>query len=243
MTTLTTPHSLAAGSGDHVGGESEPVSAPTTFGPVSPELVLVDPELAQLLRETSDADVNGFRCAEAEPQPWGGELRSDATGRQMVIAAPRRLRKRLLRPVGIAVAAIALGGAGAALGGLFSASSPEAAMTEAGAPTAQHPTPTILSTGRTKNPLEPAGEPRIVAWAPAPGAAAYDVALYDGSRRIFLERTRNTRLALPIEWSYGGRRRRLERGVYRWYVWPVPTGARRPSATPVVQASLTIPAS
>ena len=222
---------------------------PAVHGPVSPELVLVDPELARLLRATSDAEEQGF-LAEPEPQRLGDELHTQATGRQAVVAVPRRLGKRIVRPVGIAVGAIVLGGAGAVLGSLFSASSPEAAMTEAGvfAPAAQaapfpkHPTPRILSTGRAETAHEPAGTPRIVAWAPAPGAAAYDVALYDGSRRIFLERTRNARLALPVEWSYGGSRRRLERGVYRWYVWPVPAGAGRRSATPIVQASLTIPA-
>ena len=298
MTTLTTPDSLDAVPGD--GAPGEPVAAPasTEHGPISPELVLVDPELARLVHAIGSTDANDFplrgadrahrslleldvRSDAALPpdryERWGDELRlflepapadeafgrrrddalagsdmphrrTPATGPQPVVPARRRLGTRIVRPVGILVAGILLGGAGAALGGLVSASSPEGASREAGthartgsATSPPQSTPTIVPTKSTDTSRERAGGPRIMAWAPAPRAAAYEVALYDGSRRIFRKRTKHTRLALPVEWSYGGRRRRLEQGVYRWYVWPVPAGARRPSARPVVQASLTIP--
>ena len=67
------------------------------------------------------------------------------------------------------------------------------------------------------------------------------MALYEGSRRIFFERTRQTRLALPARWRYGGRTESLDPGEYRWYVWPVAKGSGKAAQRPVVQAKLTIP--
>ena len=81
-----------------------------------------------------------------------------------------------------------------------------------------------------------------MAWAPAQGAAAYGVALHDGSRRIFLTRTKhNGWLSLS-----NGRTQAIDDDSNR--VSTVGTsglcraGARRAAARPVVQASLTIPA-
>jgi hypothetical protein len=31
---------------------------------------------------------------------------------------------------------------------------------------------------------------------------------------------RHPRVAMPREWTFGGRKYRLEPGLYRWYVWP-----------------------
>ena len=276
MTTLTPDHP-GAGSGD---GSAEKLSAapPSLQGPISPELVLVDPELAQQVRATAtdgehgslleldgDSDRGPVVARTDQYQRWGDELRlfqesspeeafvwrhDDAAVRGPTrrpetdgpdeAAVPRRRRKRVVGVAAFVVAAIVLGGAGAALGDLF-ASAPDAASTDSGLRGGSEPS-SPSSTTRPKADGED-GTPRIMAWAPTRGAAAYEVALYAGSRRIFRERTKQTRLTLPEEWSFGGRRLRLEPGVYRWYVWPVRAGARKAAARPVVQASLTIPAS
>jgi hypothetical protein len=282
MTTLTPDH-LDAGSGD---GPAEQLSAvpPSGSAPISPELVLVDPELAQQVRATAPDGEHGslleldggpghrtavpradhyerlgdeLRLFQESSREEGfvwrhddaavrGPTRRPEAGRPHEARVPPRRRKRVVRVAAFVVAAIVLGGAGAALGDLF-ASSPDAASTDSGLrggsePSSRSSTAASDPTTRPKTDGE-GGTPRIMAWAPAPGAAAYEVALYAGSRRIFLERTKQTRLALPEEWSFGGRRLRLEPGVYRWYVWPVRAGARKASARPVVQATLTIPAS
>ncbi|MET0259602.1 MAG: hypothetical protein ABW227_00780, partial [Gaiellaceae bacterium] len=38
--------------------------------------------------------------------------------------------------------------------------------------------------------------------------------------RIFSAWPKGTSLKLPRSWLYHGKRFRLHRGVYRWYVWP-----------------------
>jgi hypothetical protein len=295
LDTLTTPDLPVVDSGDR-----ERVVTLADLGPISPELVLVDPELARLLRGAAtfprapqpesqplpqlEAGVPGLANVPTEHyERWGYELgmffapaatealpssqydvrplagRLSPAAVRPAAHAPRRRERRIRRRVGVVVAALVLGGSGAALGGLVTASSPDArssegvlapATADATSPASPAPLSSAPPTGPAPSapappsppPQELAQQPRILAWAPARGAAAYEVALYRGSRQIFLKRTRQTRLALPAEWTHRGRRRRLERGVYRWYVWPVPAGARKAAARPVVQASLTITA-
>ena len=52
-------------------------------------------------------------------------------------------------------------------------------------------------------------------------------------------RTRRPRLTLPRTWRYEGRAFKLERGVYRWYVWSLDTSGTLASE-PIVQAKLTV---
>lgn len=287
MTTLTTPDPLDAGSDGGVPDESAATSEEP--GPISPELVLVDPALAQLVRATppaadtrlseagrdhrspTEVDARADLVPPDQYERWGDELRlfleppapdealvgrrddavigpdgsAVAIDRRGALSRRRRLGKRIARLVGILTAVTAVGAAAAVLSGLVSTSFPDAASPEADvrAPAGPPPPPQDPPTTVPTKPSRKGGGPRIMAWAPAPGAAAYEVALYNGSRRIFLERTKRTRLALPAEWSYRGRRLRLEPGVYRWYVWPVRAGARKASSRPVVQANLTIPSS
>ncbi len=59
----------------------------------------------------------------------------------------------------------------------------------------------------------------FLTWTPVKGASYYNVVLVR-SRRVFSAWPRQTRLQLPLSWTYRGRRQRLRPGVYRWYVWP-----------------------
>jgi len=62
------------------------------------------------------------------------------------------------------------------------------------------------------------GAPRLQ-WAPVRGATYYNVLLVRNGT-IFSAWPRGTSLKLPRSWVYHGKRYRLHRGVYRWYVWP-----------------------
>jgi hypothetical protein len=79
----------------------------------------------------------------------------------------------------------------------------------------------ITGTGRLFAPAPGArvkGAPRLQ-WAAVRGARYYNVQLVRGGR-IFSAWPRGTSLKLPRSWVYHGKRYRLHRGVYRWYVWP-----------------------
>lgn len=61
--------------------------------------------------------------------------------------------------------------------------------------------------------------PPLLVWTPVKGASYYNVQLMRG-QKIFSAWPSEPRLRLPKAWTYVGRRYRLHRGVYRWYVWP-----------------------
>ena len=62
------------------------------------------------------------------------------------------------------------------------------------------------------------GAPRLE-WATVRGATYYNVLLIRNGT-IFSAWPKGTSLKLPRSWIYHGKRQRLHRGVYRWYVWP-----------------------
>ena len=59
----------------------------------------------------------------------------------------------------------------------------------------------------------------VLRWKAVPGASYYHVQLFRGGKRILAAWPRGPQLALRPTWSWGGRRYRLDRGTYRWYVW------------------------
>jgi hypothetical protein len=61
--------------------------------------------------------------------------------------------------------------------------------------------------------------PPRLAWAPVPRATYYNVQLWRKGRILSLW-PRGTSLKLPRTWTYKGKRYKLTRGSYRWYVWP-----------------------
>ena len=82
---------------------------------------------------------------------------------------------------------------------------------------------------------------RHFAWAPERSTSAYHVELFHGSTRVFAKDTTAPEITIPARWSFAGKRRWLQPGEYRWYVWPVVSGQRRSKA--IVQAKLVVPAS
>lgn len=59
----------------------------------------------------------------------------------------------------------------------------------------------------------------ILRWRAVPAATYYHVQLFRGGTRILAAWPRGPQLALRPTWSWAGRRYRLDRGTYRWYVW------------------------
>ena len=90
--------------------------------------------------------------------------------------------------------------------------------------------------GRTQTSDAP---PQRFAWAPTPGASAYRVELFRSGIQVFAAATRQPVMTLPRRWTFEGRSHSLEAGMYTWYVWAVENGRRATQAT--VQARLSVP--
>ena len=78
-----------------------------------------------------------------------------------------------------------------------------------------------------------------MAWAPSPGAAAYEVAIYKGNVPVFRRRTRAPRIALSIR-LHPRDAGSVAPGAYQWYVWPVRNGQR--AAAAVVSSKIVLAA-
>ncbi len=62
--------------------------------------------------------------------------------------------------------------------------------------------------------------PPLLRWTPVPGARYYNLQLFRRGRKILSTWPSRPRYQLKRRWSYGGKRRRLVPGRYRWRVWP-----------------------
>jgi hypothetical protein len=62
--------------------------------------------------------------------------------------------------------------------------------------------------------------PPILHWTPVRRATYYNVQLYRGRKKILSAWPARPRLQLKAQWSFEGRRYRLQPGRYHWYVWP-----------------------
>jgi hypothetical protein len=62
--------------------------------------------------------------------------------------------------------------------------------------------------------------PPLLRWKRTRKASYYNVQLFRGGRKVLSRWPRVNRLQLRSSWRYAGRRRRLARGRYCWYVWP-----------------------
>jgi hypothetical protein len=76
----------------------------------------------------------------------------------------------------------------------------------------------IASTTMTVTAKEP--PPPRLTWRRVKGADYYNVQLFHNGRKILSAWPHFNRLQLQKQWRYGGRRRSLTAGTYRWYVWP-----------------------
>ncbi|TML40165.1 MAG: hypothetical protein E6G25_06095 [Actinobacteria bacterium] len=63
-------------------------------------------------------------------------------------------------------------------------------------------------------------KPPTLVWTVVPKATFYIVQLYNRGRKVLSAWPAAAKLALAQKRSYAGRRFKLERGAYQWYVWP-----------------------
>lgn len=245
-----------------------PERAERTERHVSPELVLVDPELAMqvLARLPEPIDTLAFlearvqaslisssarRLLEAHEPFARSESRSLHAGRPV-----SRYRQR--RPAvvagcvagGLLVAALMLGVRVDMRGNPAGADTTDVVETLSLVVPAHSPPISVPSRPRRGEKPKPSGSrgespprtgrvPRRFAWAPTPGASAYHVELFRGSSKVYEADAKRPAITIPARWVFDRRRQSLEPGDYRWYVWPVVAGRR--VARGIVQARLAIP--
>ena len=85
-----------------------------------------------------------------------------------------------------------------------------------------------------------AGQPqaRRLAWAPVAGVDGYRVELFRGPDRIFVRDTTGPDVTVPGTWTFEHARESLSPGEYRWIVWSVTAGLRSTQA--IVQSKLVV---
>jgi len=230
---------------------------------VSPELVLVDPELAAVARASLFeplAITPVSSCEHTRAQVGKSSSQALAALSNAALAmdderhSPQHARRSWHALLGVAAATILtllLLDVRVQVGRTpASAEAPQKPPTPASAETLPKPAvaapappnraPIASAAKRVHAKAEHAMRPRVrrFAWAPTKGASAYHVELFRHEARIFAADTRQPQLAVPARWQMNGRQQKLSAGEYRWLVWPVVSGRRASSAT--VQATLTI---
>lgn len=254
---------VAGGQGESPQSESGSAAQARHEDPISPELVLIDPELGQRARELLPADrPSPTRPAEraadttvqqgAEPVDEGGLLTAVS-----VAAPPPKPLPALepLQPRGTtgrrrrwvsALSSVVVLGALAALGWTLGFRGPDAkrdARVEAERPVTRSVSVSTIPAGEgAKEPRAPTGpRPMTFGWVPVRNTSVYLVAFFQGPRKIFEARTVQTRLTVPAHWTYGGHRQSLAPGRYHWTVRPglgAPASGR--FGQPVVRATLVV---
>jgi hypothetical protein len=230
---------------------------------VSPELALVDPELARRERARLPHPGEQEALARISAQLDRTPVRPEGDALAPVVVDLLRGRGRWAAPVAVATALVIvalLADVRVELGKTPAAADPAAVDDQpaAEAPPATGPTPPVSPPSSPPAPSSPGTKPtrnpapgprppatrtarpqaRSFAWAPASGASAYQVEFFRGDVRIFAAKTRRPAITVPSTWRFGGRRWRLEPGEYRWYVWRVVE--RRRDDRAIVQARLTV---
>ena len=225
---------------------------------VSPELALVDPELARRERRrlSEQASSTGLRAVPAAPQPTKpdpsvviapGPLLPPATdpppsssengGHRSSV--PGFSRASAVLALVLTICALTV------TSGLLLAPKGQPGEQDTadlrGRVTAARVVPQPTSAARPLPVSHPVATTaaKTLAWAPASGAVGYEVQLFRGSKRVLLIRTSHPRLQLGSSWRYEGRLVRRQGGTYRWYVWPLFQGNRRASAA-IVQTRIVI---
>ena len=200
--------------------------------PVSPELALVDPELAErasaLLPDTPGIRIAGRRET-VEILPFSVPA----------LAARRRVRPALAGAtalVALAVAGVVWWMAPAVLDRepVVQFRAPVAVPTVPPTPASS---PVQSPAAPTPQPGSPVAQPPRFVWPAEPGALGYRVALYRAGVQIFESDVTGTALEFPATWTYAGRLHSLTRGTYHWIVWPlVGAGAKVRQGPAIVSA-------
>jgi hypothetical protein len=205
---------------------------------VSPELVLIDPDLRERLRSSARPAWEFPSEERTIEQPHSCECdgANGASSSSTVVSMLALLLAGRTRAALIVAAATS-----AAVGLVFSLAThvPSAAFS----PSRSEQTPLPANHARTHKPRHEGSLPdrpsnaahvtgQSVAWAPSPEATGYKVELFRKGVRVFAARTAGTSMILPTG------TRRLPAGTYTWYVWPVVRGHRDQAA--IVSSPLVI---
>lgn len=229
----------------------------------SPELVLVDPDLAELARASLPASTDTIanlgdaaRVRALRRLSYGAEQSNDL---EESVFARRAASWRMVFAVGAGVVVTTVLAAfllhssdrGREATQTLTASvsdlqtppavtaTPTTPPPKSRTPKSQRPKPQRSKPRSASGvPARSAPVPRTFAWAPVDRASGYRFELFRGSSLVLRRDTRAPRLSVPTRWTFGGKERRLSRGTYRWYVWAVVDGKRGSSA--IVQAALQV---
>lgn len=224
-------------------------AAPRYREVISPELALVDPVLAESAR--AHLPESSARASERVGSPAevdAGRSRAFAALSDLALA----MDDEVLKPVDkghswrllVGVAAVTV------LSLLLFDLRVQVGKTPASAETSQDPPSAPATLVRPARPSVPSSEhanrgklatkpsARRFAWAPAPGASGYHIEFFKGAMRAFSADTTRPELTVPAHWNEAKKTRSLISGEYRWYVWPVISGARASRA--IVQARLVV---
>ena len=206
---------------------------------ISPELVLVDPELAKAARSrlrppTTAPPVRPELVT--PPRPW---MREPLVEHEQ--QPERQASRRVL--IGVAAAtmlALLFFDVRVEVGEFPASAEPEAIESRAPAvpvrPPKQSPAPKATT---RKRPTLQAPTSRRFAWAPSDGASGYHVEFFRGSTLVYARETTRPELDVPARWRHDGVLRSFRPGEYNWYVWPVIGGRRAARAS--VQTTIAIP--
>ena len=206
------------------------------LGPISPELVLVDPELAPRAR------------ALLPELPWNWQPGTREAGQPIAlrivqVSGPaKRSHWRLAAASALAAAAAAAFGLGVSI------AAPDGGETARIEPRPPVATPAVSTVSnrpaRPKPKPKPKpsssqaraeGAPPRFVWPGVANAKGYRVAFYREGRQIFERDVTATGFQLSPSWTYRGRFYGLEKGVYRWVVWPL-LGAARNQGRAIISA-------
>lgn len=244
------------------------IEFPQTREFLSPELVLVDTDLAVSARARLH-EPGAFRPAApttitrarhqapvgtvaSPPTPAVVPVGSPPAPPPAAVATPRSAPMWRHNVARLALVTLGLFAAAAALSGTLTSSGTTGADDTLAAPAPVIGTPLTSGTASTapraaapaplqpQAPLSAARQPaRTFAWAPVQNARAYEVQIFRGPRLVLVSRTKQPRLTLRPAWRYQGVSFKITPGAYRWYVWTVDAGGAK-ARKPVVQAKLMI---
>ena len=235
-------------------------AAPAPIEIISPELCLVDPELAAraraalpdpgwlsprkvVLPERADAvrAMSQSRSLQLPitvpaPEPVAPVHEPDVGSVEQDAEAPRPSRRRHRWPrLATATALVAAIPTVATVGAEIGPRTAFAPTSEAAPLVAGDRT-----TPQLEAPPDAAAQPQVFAWAPVRDARGYEFQLFRGRTLVFRARVAAPRLTVPGRWHAQGRRQQLDPGTYRWYVWPVSRGTGKRAAKAVVSAQLVV---